>query len=137
MKTTITLACATALTLASVPALAGSIALTDSQLDAVSGKANSSTVGGSDTTSVLGITSTKGNVQVGYFQWDDTHAGDTSLNKAGNIQSGNNSMVQQNATAVVNILAWGGASQAVTNNTASIGSSQGVESWWIMYLGGF
>lgn len=137
MKTNITLACAAAITLASVPALAGSLALTDDQLDAVSGKGNTSFVGNSDNTTVTGNTAVNGNVQVGYYQWSDDHTSDQSINKAGNIQSGDNSMVQQNGTAIVNILAWGGASQAVTNNTASIGSSQGVESWWIMYLGGF
>ena len=103
----------------------------------VSGKSNTSTVGGVDTTTISGLTSVAGNVQVGYYQWDDDHSADTSLNKGGNLQSGDLSMVQQNATVLANQMAWGGASQSVTTNNADIGANQELTSWWIMYLGGF
>jgi hypothetical protein len=139
MKTNmLTMASAAALTMSlALPVHAATTALSDAALDAVSGKANSSTVGSSDNTTVSATTTVNGNIQVGYYQWDDNHAGDTSLNKGGNLQSGNNSAVQQNGTAITNTLAWGAVSQAVTNNTASIGSSQAVESWATMYIGGF
>jgi len=137
-KTIITIAFASAVSLVSVlPALAGPLTLSDSQLDAVSGKSNTSTVGGVDNTTISGLTSVAGNVQVGFYQWDDDHSADTSLNKGGNLQSGDLSMVQQNATVLANQMAWGGASQSVTTNNADIGANQELTSWWIMYLGGF
>ena len=137
-KTKITIALGGLITIASaLPAFAGPLALSDSQLDSVSGKANVSTVGGTDTTTISGLVSTSGNVQVGYYQWDDNHSGDSSTNKGGNVQSGSNSMVQQNASVMANQMAWGGASQSITTNNADIGANQELTSWWIMYLGGF
>ena len=137
-KTKITIALGGFITIASaMPAFAGTLALSDSQLDSVSGKDNISTVGGTDTTTISGLVSTSGNVQVGYYQWDDNHSGDSSTNKGGNVQSGSNSMVQQNASVMANQMAWGGASQSITTNNADIGANQELTSWWIMYLGGF
>ena len=137
-KTIITIALASAVTVGSaLPVLAGTTALSDAQLDAVSGKQNVSTVAGVDNTTISGVTSVAGNVQVGYYQWDDNHSADASTNKGGNLQSGDNSMVQQNATVAANQMAWGGASQSITVNNADIGANQALTSWWIMYLGGF
>lgn len=130
-------ATAVSLAMASPSILAGTTAVSDSQLDAVSGMGNISTVGASDSTTVNGST-LGGNVQVGYFQWDDNHGSDTSLNKGGNVQGGAESQVQQNATVDANGLAWGGMAQSITVNTGStVGSNQALESWWIMYIGGF
>jgi len=100
MKTNmLTLASAAALTMSmALPVYAGTTVLSDAALDAVSGKANTSTVAGTDTTSITGST-LNGNIQVGYYQWDDDHSGDKSTNKGGNLQSGNNSQVQQNGSA--------------------------------------
>jgi len=137
-KTKITIAVAGVVAMATaLPAFAGPLAVSDSQLDAVSGKDNTSTVGGVDTTAITGVTGVAGNVQVGYYQWDDNHSADASTNKGGNVQSGNNSMVQQNATVAANQMAWGGASQSITTNNADVGNDQKLTSWWIMYLGGF
>ena len=138
MKTNmLTLASAAALTMSlALPVYAGTTALSDEALDAVSGKANVSTVGGTDTTSITGST-LNGNIQVGYYQWDDDHSGDSSTNKGGNLQSGDNSAVQQNGSAAANTLAWGAVSQSVTTNNADIGATQAMESWATMYIGGF
>jgi hypothetical protein len=138
MKTNmLTLASAAALTMSlALPVYAGTTALSDAALDAVSGKDNTSTVAGTDTTSITGST-LNGNIQVGYYQWDDDHQGDSSTNKGGNLQSGNNSQVQQNGSAAANTLAWGAVSQSVTTNNADIGQSQAMESWATMYIGGF
>ena len=137
-KTKITIAVTSALALtAAVPVFAGALSLSDSQLDAVAGMANVSTVGGVDSTTISGLTSVGGNVQVGYYQWDDDHSADASTNKGGNLQSGDSSMVQQNATVAANQMAWGGASQSITTNNADVGNDQKLTSWWIMYLGGF
>jgi len=139
MKTKmLTLASAAALTLSVVmPVYAGTTALSDEALDAVSGKANNSSTVGVDTTSVTGAATINGNVQVGYYQWDDLHDGDGSINKGGNVQSGDSSTVQQNASALANTLAWGAVSQAITDNAADIGADQNVESWATLYVGGF
>jgi len=138
MKTNmLTLASAAALTMSlALPVYAGTTVLSDEALDAVQGKANLSTVGGIDTTSITGST-LNGNIQVGYYQWDDDHSGDSSTNKGGNLQSGNNSAVQQNGSAAANTLAWGAVSQSVTTNNADIGQTQAMESWATMYIGGF
>jgi len=137
-KTKITIAVASIVAItAALPAFAGPLAVSDSQLDAVSGKDNTSSVGGVDTTAITGVVGVAGNVQVGYYQWDDNHSADASTNKGGNIQSGDNSMVQQNATVAANQMAWGGASQSITTNNADVGNDQKLTSWWIMYLGGF
>jgi hypothetical protein len=138
MKTNmLTLASAAALTMAiSAPVIAAPTALSDAALDAVSGKANTATVGGANDTSVTGST-LNGNVQVGFYQWYDNHTADGSTNKGGNLQSGNNSQVQQNGKAIANTLAWGAVAQSVTNNQADIGGEQVMEDWATMYIGGF
>jgi hypothetical protein len=138
MKTNmLTLASAAALTMSlALPVYAGTTALSDAALDAVSGKANTATVAGIDNTTVSGST-LNGNIQVGFYQWDDDHSADTSLNKGGNLQSGDSSQVQQNASSLANTLAWGAVSQSVTTNNADIGQSQAMESWATMYIGGF
>jgi hypothetical protein len=139
MKTNmLTLASVAALTMSmAVPVYAGTTALTDEALDAVSGKSNSSFVGAGDNTLVNG-SSANGNIQVGYYQWDDNHSGDSSTNKGGNIQSGDNSMVQQNANVTANTLAWGAVAQSITENVgAAIGNDQVIEDWATMYIGGF
>lgn len=138
MKTNmLTLASAAALTMSlALPVYAGTTSLTDEALDAVSGKANTASVAGLNTASVTGST-LNGNIQVGYYQWDDDHSGDQSTNKGGNLQSGDASAVQQNGTAVANTLAWGAVSQSVTTNNADIGNDQAMESWATMYIGGF
>ena len=131
-------ATAVSLAMSSPSILAGPVAVSDSQLDAISGKDNTSFVGASDSTSILGEVGVAGNVQVGYYQWEDDHSSDQSQNKGGNDQSGAESQVQQNVAVQANELAWGGASNSITVNTVSpIGHDQVAESWWIMYLGGF
>ena len=139
MKTNmLTMASAAALTMSmALPVYAGTTALTDEALDAVSGKGNTSSVGNSDNTTVTANTTVNGNIQVGYYQWSDDHTSDQSLNKGGNLQSGSASAVQQNGTAVANTLAWGAVSQSITTNNADIGNDQAMESWATMYIGGF
>jgi hypothetical protein len=136
-KNMLTLASAAALTMSlAMPVFAGTTALTDEALDAVSGKDNVSSVGGTDTTNITGST-LNGNVQVGYYQWADNHAADQSTNKGGNLQSGDSSQVQQNGAALANTLAWGAVAQSVTTSSADIGNDQTMESWATMYIGGF
>ncbi|HKJ22914.1 MAG TPA: hypothetical protein VKA13_07480 [Gammaproteobacteria bacterium] len=119
------------------PVYAAKQTMDDQSLAGITGKAsNQATVSGNSSLNEF-MNSAAGTVQVGYYQWNDDHSADASDHKGANDQSGANSMVQQNINAVENTLAWGGASQAATVNTASIGGNQKQTSWWIMYLGGF
>ena len=70
-------ATAVSLAMASPAVLAGTTAVSDAALDAISGK---NIAQGQGNTSVNGAT-LGGNVQVGFFQWDDNHDSDqeTSL----------------------------------------------------------
>jgi hypothetical protein len=140
MKTNmLTLASAAALTMSvALPVSAAPTAVSDAALDAIAGKNNTSTTNGTDTTSVTG-SGIDGNIQVGYYQWDDSHQTDTSLNKGGNLQSGESSQVQQNANVQANALAWGAVAQSITLNsgTITVGTDQTIEDWANMYIGGF
>jgi hypothetical protein len=139
MKTNmLTLASAAALTMSlALPVYAATTSVSDEALDAIAGKDNLSTTAGTDSTTITGST-LNGNIQVGYYQWADEHGADASTNKGGNIQSGSDSMVQQNAAVEANTLAWGAVAQSVTTNTDStIGADQVMESWATLYVGGF
>lgn len=122
--------------LSTVPAYADKHTIGDKALDHITGKANSTTISGSNSLT-MGMTADHGSVQVGYYQWDDSHQSDASNHKGANDQSGNHSMVQENVTAILNSLAWGGPAQLSTVNAASVAGNQNNTSWWIMYLGGF
>jgi hypothetical protein len=139
MKTNmLTLASAAALTMSlALPVYAATTSVSDEALDAIAGKDNLSTTAGTDSTTITGST-LNGNIQVGYYQWADEHGADNSTNKGGNIQSGDNSQVQQNADVQANTLAWGAVAQSITTNTDStIGADQVMESWATLYVGGF
>jgi hypothetical protein len=140
MKTKLILSVASAAVLAmavALPASAGTQALGDEALDAITGKSNTASFTGNDTLTITAGNSSAGNVQVGYYQWDDTHATDGSLNKGANDQSGATSNVQANVVSVLNIIGWGAAAQVSTINSADIGVDQATESWATLYVGGF
>lgn len=126
--------------LLAAPAYAAKHSISDHALDGVVGKGdNVSTITGNS--SLVGLmgngAADGGSDQIGYYQWSDDHSTDGSDHKGANDQSGAHSNVQAHIDAVLNTLAWGGASQASTINTASVGGDQVTQSWWTMYLGGF
>jgi len=123
-------------TLLSSPVYAEKVVVSDAMLDTIMGAGNDFTAGGSSTSTVTGLNA-NGNIQIGSYQWSDNHTGDLSVNKGANVQSGDNSMVQQNATSTANALAWGAVAQSVTNNTADIAGNQVTQSWAILFIGGF
>ena len=126
-----------AATLLSAPVFAAKLPLSNTDLDAVSGAANNLYVGSSADSTVNG-SNANGNIQVAYFQWDDNHSHDQSINKGGNIQNDDQSEVQMNATVEANALAWGAIAQSITTNTRSpIGGEQKTETWAILFIGGF
>jgi hypothetical protein len=136
-KTTMIAGLAAAGALLSVPVYAAGLkALDDSALSEVTGKSNLSSFGATDTL-VIHNDNTNGSVSIGYYQWEDTHAIDTSNHKGANDQSGNNSVVQQNVSGELNTLLWGAGAQVSTVNATLTAASIDSESWGTMYLGGF
>jgi hypothetical protein len=134
MKTNILLTAASAAVLASSVAMAGQATLSDSELDAIAGKDNSATFA---TTTILVSQGTgNGNVQVGFYQWDDLHTADNSYAKGGNSANGTTSQVQNNVSGENNIFGWGAAAQ-VSTVTGSTGLSFDSESWGTLMVGGF
>lgn len=125
-----------AATLMSAPVYAAKVVVSDDTLDSIYGEANSTIVYG-DSNSTVSATNANGNIQVNSFQWDDNHAADQSVNKGANNQAGDLSQVQQNVSAMANVLGWGTVAQSVTNNTADIGNDQTSEAWAVMFIGGF
>jgi hypothetical protein len=139
MKTKSIIAVASASVMAmalALPAYAATTSIDDSALDSIAGKANTFTAGGTSSVQSMG-NSTNGSIQVGFYQWDDSHAADASDHKGGNDVSGATSQVQQNVASGVNILGWGAAAQTMTVNSGSIGADQHSESWGTLYVGGF
>jgi hypothetical protein len=139
-----------------VPAQAEMVAVGDSDLAAISGKAgNVASISGNDDLS-QSANAANGNVQIGYFQWDDLHTADSSNQKGANFfDSGDGAnagnKAQQNVVAVINEINWGAAANSATNlgeltlSTGSLagggtGSAAGavdVETWGTLFIGGF
>ena len=121
-----------------VPAQAGMVAVGDTDLAAISGKANLATISGVDTL-LQGADGSNGNVQIGYYQWDDDHTTDQSNQKGGNIFSseGGANAAQQNVTGVINEINWGAAANSATNVGGLTATDIDIETWGTLYIGGF
>jgi len=134
MKTNLLITLASAAVLASSMAYAGTTSISDSDLEAIAGKDNSATF--ASTAIAVTLASGNGDVQVGFYQWDDNHSGDASNEKGGNSANGTSSNVQNAVTALNNIFGWGAAAQ-VDTTAATIGASFDSESWGTLMVGGF
>ena len=121
-----------------VPAQAGMVAVGDTDLAAISGKANLATISGVDTL-LQGADGSNGNVQVGYFQWDDDHSTDQSNQKASNdfSSAGGANAAQQNVTGVINEINWGAAANSATNVGGLAATDIDIETWGTLFIGGF
>ena len=134
-----------AATLLSAPVFAGTTALTDEALDAVSGKAaadNNTYTFSSDSTALIALSGdASANIQFDWYQWTDTHINDQSLNKGANDQSGSGSQVQQNIAGQANALIWGSAGQNYLLNAegtaGGVAGSQTNMSYGVFAAGGF
>lgn len=85
----------------------------DSDLEAISGKANN-TAGSSSATIGLTVSvksDNSANIQFGFYQWTDSHTQDVSNVKGGNRADGNSSSVQSNVVGENNAFYWGGLGQ--------------------------
>lgn len=124
------------LTVAVAVGHAAPTAVSDDDLDAISGKANSF-----ETDASLGINlaltggNQNGNVQLGSYQWFDNHSSDTSQGKGGNRFDGEQSTVQAKVTAVNNSIFWGALGQSALNTGILAGGSNMAHS--TMMVGGF
>jgi hypothetical protein len=121
-----------------VPAQAGMVAVGDSDLAAITGKANVATISGTDTL-LQGADGSNGNIQIGYYQWDDDHSTDQSNQKASNIFSseGGANSAQSNVTGVINEINWGAAANSATNVGALTATDIDIETWGTLFIGGF
>lgn len=119
-----------------LPVRAGMMSVSDSDLAAITGKDNTSTIEGASLLT-QGNESSNGDINVGYYQWSDNHSADASDHKGANDQSGANSAVQQNVVADFNAISWGAYAQAnyVSGDVVDAGIDQ--EAWATLYVGGF
>jgi hypothetical protein len=134
MKTNLLISVASAAVLASSMAVAGQATLSDSDLDAIAGKDNGASF--ASTAIVVSQSNGNGNVQIGFYQWDDLHSTDGSYAKGGNTANGASSTVQNGVQAMNNIFGWGAASQ-VNTAASTVGASFGSETWGTLMVGGF
>ena len=119
-----------------LPVHAGMVEVSDSDLAAISGKDNTSSLFG-DSSLTQGGDNQNGDVTIGYFQWDDNHSADASDHKGANDASGSTSSVQANVVSSINAISWGAIASA--NYVSGTTSDQGVdqEAWATLYVGGF
>jgi hypothetical protein len=127
-----------AATLLSAPVFAGKVSLSDNALDNVSGKNNTYTFSSDSSATVSLASDASANIQFDWYQWNDVHSGDVSVNKGANDQSGSSSQVQQNVSGQANALIWGSAGQNVLVSTGStVGNDQSNMSYGVFAGGGF
>jgi hypothetical protein len=119
-----------------LPVHAGMVAVSDSDLAAISGKDNTSSLLG-DSSLTQGGDDQNGDVTIGYFQWSDDHSADASDHKGANDASGSTSAVQANVVSEINAISWGALASAnyVSGDTTDAGVDQ--EAWATLFVGGF
>jgi len=128
----------TAAILLSTSVFATRAPISDEVMDGVYGNANAYSVSGGSASSVSLSGGANANVQYSGFQWADNHAGDSSVRKNANDQSGDASQVQQNLSGKANALVVGAVSQDVVSNSGGdIAGSQIATSYAVFTSGGF
>jgi hypothetical protein len=125
-----------AVALWAMPVHAAMVAVDDSDLSAISGKSNINTILGSSALTI-GSDGSNGNIQVGYFQWDDNHANDNSNHKGANDQSGSVTAVQENVVADTNAISWGAYAAGIYISTGGGTGDVDQEAWATLFIGGF
>jgi hypothetical protein len=112
--------------------------LGDSDLDAIAGK---NTAGGASAT--IGISAqyvgsdASANIQLGFYQWLDSHASDGSTVKGGNQTDGTSSTVQSGSSALNNAFFWGGLGQNNLAVTSGISDASSNMAYGTFANGGF
>ncbi len=122
-----------------LPVQAEMAAVSDSDLGQITGKQVNESV---FLNSTLDMIAGDGNIQVGYYQWADSHTTDSSNHKGANDTSADGSLnsVQMDVVAESNAINWG-AYAAGTNLTADVDgagtTAQVMEGWATFFVGGF
>jgi hypothetical protein len=123
--------------LLAVPVRSEMVTASDSDLSGITGKVNNTLTftGGAVTDITAGGSA---NVQFGWYQWNDDHSADVSINKGGNNQSGDTSAVQENVVADSNLINWGAAANLIwISATESSTGSIAQMPYATMGVGGF
>ena len=107
-----------------VPAMAGMMSVSDSDLSSISGKDNGITFASGSTILQDQSGDQSANITVGVEQWFDNHSADASDHKGANDLSGATTQAQQTVTAEVNAIQWGSAGNT-TFDTGTITVSSG------------
>lgn len=123
-----------------VPVWAEMISVSDTDLAGVAGKANTFTFGGGTTSDQTANSDSSANIQVGWYQWSDNHAGDTTNQKASNYfssgsQQGNEA--QQNVVAAINAISWGATGNGQFTAASISGGDFTNMDYAVMAVGGF
>ena len=125
------------LTAAVTASHAAPIAVSDADLDTISGKAGNLVSSGSlDIGIALDGDGHSANIQWGMYQWFDDHTADSSIAKGGNHFDGLQSNVQGQVSSMNNALFWGSLGQS-NINSSSIGNAGSNKAFATMSVGGF
>jgi hypothetical protein len=129
-------------TLLSAPVFADTVALSDTAMDAIAGKANTYTFSSDQSATLAAGSDASANIQFDWYQWTDDHSTDGSLDKGANNQSGASSNVQSTITTTANGIVWGALAQNTVVNTegtpnAGIGGTQSNMAYGVFANGGF
>jgi hypothetical protein len=123
-----------------LPIQAEMVAVSDSDLSGITGKdfTNEYLFSGDTTTSITANGDSSANIQVGWYQWTDNHATETSDHKGANDQSGATTTVQGNVAADVNVINWGAWSQLDwVSATDTSGGTISQMAYGVAAIGGF
>jgi len=128
--------------LLAVPVWAEMASVSDSDLAGITGKVNTYTFGADASISQSASGDTSANIQVGWYQWTDTHTTDTTNQKAANYfgseTAGNTA--QSNVTASINAITWGATGNGeltATDVTVTGASGFANMDYAVMAVGGF
>jgi len=128
--------------LIAVPVMAEKVSVGDADLAGITGKVNTYTFGADASISQSASGDTSANIQVGWYQWTDTHTADTTNQKAANYfgseTAGNTA--QSNVTASINAITWGATGNGeltATDVTVSGASGFANMDYAVMAVGGF
>lgn len=121
-----------------LPVQAEMSVVVDSDLSGISGKAsNQYNFSGASSTAQAVSNDSSANIQVGWFQWNDVHSGDTTNHKGANDQSGTSTNVQENVVSSANVINWGAAAHNNLVITGGIGDGGANMAYGVFANGGF
>jgi len=114
----------------------------DSDLAGITGKANTYSFGADATITQSAANDTSANIQVGWYQWTDTHTTDGTNQKAANYfdSTGGPNQAQQSVVASINAITWGATGNGeLTATDVTVSGTGGFANmdYAVMAVGGF